>query len=214
MRPRTIPTRALPISEDAEEDNLLEHNQYRSWCPHCVDGHRVGQRRWSLERCQLPFWIDGHMNSAGFGAESEANQATRRVPAQSGDEGQAAEDVCGRICVAQEGAGASCPGGGSSWRKLVGENRCSGEIECAVKQVKCLVKSALNALEHKLKSRSTGGLRHWLGCGRMWWTSSTGTMWALMVGSLACTCRCRKWNESGVRRRPEEVAVAGEADEC
>ena len=44
MRPRTIPTRVLPISEEAEEENLLEHSQYWLWCPHCVDGHGVGQR--------------------------------------------------------------------------------------------------------------------------------------------------------------------------
>ena len=44
MRPKTIPTRVLLISEEAEEEKLLEHSQYFSWCPHCVDGHGVGQR--------------------------------------------------------------------------------------------------------------------------------------------------------------------------
>ena len=44
MRPRTITTRVLPISEEVDEEKFLEHSQYWSWCPHCVDGHGVGQR--------------------------------------------------------------------------------------------------------------------------------------------------------------------------
>ena len=31
------------ISEEAEEEIFLVHSQYWSWCPHCVDGHGVGQ---------------------------------------------------------------------------------------------------------------------------------------------------------------------------
>ena len=38
------PTRVLPISEEVEEEILLGHSQYWSWCPHCVDGQGVGQR--------------------------------------------------------------------------------------------------------------------------------------------------------------------------
>ena len=33
----------------------------------------------------------------------------------------------------------------------MGESRRSGKIECAVKQVKCMIKSAQSALEYKLK---------------------------------------------------------------
>ena len=59
MRPRTIPTRVLPISEEVGEENLLGHSLYWSWCPHCVDGHGVGQRHvpFEVESGALPMIV-------------------------------------------------------------------------------------------------------------------------------------------------------------
>ena len=48
-RPRRIPSPMLPSSEEVDEHTILRRSQYRSWCPHCVVGSKVGHRRVASE---------------------------------------------------------------------------------------------------------------------------------------------------------------------
>ena len=46
---KRIPSPVLPSNEEFDEHNMLRRSLYRSWCPHCVVGSKVGHRQVASE---------------------------------------------------------------------------------------------------------------------------------------------------------------------